>query len=294
MYKQSSSADFWEFRHFLLRNCTGQIHVGTEQGWCIEPLSVSMNLSSIFDHKQAFQTYLEKTTEKNIFVQRFSEMFCLDCNQPASLLDLGSHNGALTIRYLGCINSKLPEKSIVTCVDPSHEAMEVFQSQKLPDYLQFVFVEATAEDFFSQSSETFDWIVASHCFYWSPSLDSVLAQVCSRGRKSVVVLRGKRGIYQVQSKYKHLVGNPKDQLYTADDVENTLVRLKATFNREDIVSTISIPKPGDPMLSVMIGFFLQTRPEHISPEIESEVYSFIASLGSEMRHDVSFFWIEKN
>ncbi len=253
-----------------------------------------MDSNTIYDHKQAFQKYLEKATEKKIFVGRFSEMFCFDSDLPASFLDIGCHDGTLTIRLLDSIVGNLPKKSKVHCVDPSHEAIEVFRRRKLSDHFQFIFHELTAEDYLFKFSESADWIIASHCFYWSPDLEGVLNEVYKRSDHSVVVLRGKHGIYQIQSKYKNLVGNPLEQLYTADDIENALVKLNVSFEREDIVSTISVPKPDNPMLTVMIGFFLQRDPESITPEIESEVYSFISNLGTEMRHDVSFFWIDKS
>jgi ubiquinone/menaquinone biosynthesis C-methylase UbiE len=252
-----------------------------------------MPLKSIYDQQSIFKSYLERTNEKDIFVAKFAERFSLPRSSPANLLDLGCHDGTLTMRLLDAVSESLPEHSVVTCAEPSERALRVFENRPLPAKYRFLFFNETAESYFRRSTNMFDWIIASHCLYWSRSLEGVLTELCKKAEQSVVVLRGRRGIHQIQSKFKEWVGSPDEQLYTADRVESALDHLGVSFVREDIASTTIIPERDDPTLTLLFAFFLQRAAESFDSEMIDEVYQFTKQMGDNLTHDVSFFWIRQ-
>jgi|GEM_PF-2164472 len=249
--------------------------------------------STMYDHNEIFRTYLEKTNEKRLFAERFAEEF-LSAGKTARLLDIGCHDGSLTLQYLKAIQPKLPSLVEVTCVDPSAEAVRQFEKREKPRGINFHFFVGTCEEFLEQASSPFDWIVASHSLYWSPVLSDVIETFLNLSGHLAVVLRESIGIFQLQSRFRGLVGNEKERFYTAIDIENSLKKLGAHFKSETARSHVAIPSFHSREFADLVSFFLQSTPEMFSPSSLREVYDYLQPFGERFPHHVRFFWVTGN
>jgi len=242
----------------------------------------------MYDSDVYFNTYLKQTTEKRIFIERMRER--LRRGRLRSLLDLGCHDGAVTIEYLNDIMSGGRSVEVV-CVDPSAASIESFKKKALGEHISFVFHVQTAEEFLRLNTARFDWIVCSHSLYWSRDLKGTLEKMLSVCDNLVIVLRDRDGLYEVQTEFKHLVGNRDEQFYNADDIEKCLTALGESFEREDIVSEIMLPNVETPAFADLASFILQTSATRLTKTDIAAVHEFMSSRGVPFPHHVSFFWM---
>lgn len=243
---------------------------------------------SMYDSDVSFTIYLEQTAEKKVFVEHLHKRF--DQDKPRHILDLGCHDGAITLEYLKAIDQT--SKGVgITCVDPSASAIEKFKAKDLPAHIDFTFHVSTAEDFLQPNEEHFDWIVVSHSLYWSPDLTKTVRDIVTASDKAIIVLRDKTGLFQVQSHFKDLVGNKGEKFYTANDVEVALHEIGAKFQREDIASEVAIPERGMSAFASLVAFILQADAQAFTEEHLDDVHSFLLEKGNPFPHHVSFFWV---
>lgn len=237
---------------------------------------------SIYD-TDVFKAYLAAATEKHIFVERFAERYK---RQPGThLLDLGCHNGELTLQVL----EACPGITQVTAVDPSASAILEFAARKRPAHVGFHFIQSTAEEFLDLDRGSYDWAIASHSLYWSSDLVKVLIGLQCITSKIALVMRGSRGIYQVQEQFKEWIGNPNEELYFAYALESIILHCCLNYVRENIVSEITLPATFEER-SVLLKFFLQN--ENLTAQQLQTVDKYVLGLGNPMLHDVSFFWLD--
>lgn len=238
---------------------------------------------SVYD-SNLFANYLNKSDEKKALVKRLKERMQGD---NLKILDLGCHDGALTAWYLDEIEAKDID---LIAVDPSKPALEKFAERTWSKNVKTKLVNATAEEFLGQNTQHFDWIIASHCLYWSENLAIIIEQIAKKSDQAIVVLRGKRGIYQIQKKFKYLLGNSLEKLYTSDDIESVL-GFKVEFEHENILSNIEIDFDNSDQLQSLLCFFLQRDVGSLSRDEMAQVKDFVGGLGQPIKHEVSFFWL---
>jgi SAM-dependent methyltransferase len=248
---------------------------------------------SMYDSDVFFTTYLEQTAEKRVFVEHLRKR--LEHDKPGSILDLGCHDGAVTLEYLKAVDQSSDDQASegvgVTCVDPSASAIEAFRERNLPANADFTFCVSTAEDFLDSNDKHFDWTVASHSLYWSRELTGVIGDIVAASDKAAIVLRRETGLFQVQTHFKNIVGSRDEQFYNANDVEKSLHEIGAKFQREDIESEVAIPERGASAFASLVAFFLQTDAEVLTENQLDDIHAFLAEKGNPFPHHVSFFWI---
>jgi hypothetical protein len=249
--------------------------------------------NKMYDRKEFFSAYFSRASEKSTLVDSFKFHFGKPIKDSIRILDLGCHDGTLILRMLDAVKDKLPGSVHLTGVDPSEAALNEFKAKKLMTGVTAEFFNETTEKFLVRGSKKFDWVVASHCLYWSDNLRLVLRQTLDLGDSIVIVMRRPRGIYQIQKYFKRLLGNPNEKFYTSQDVDETLTEMKIKFTREDHRTKIDLPDPTSEEFKWLISFFLQTTDDRLKPHQFQEVTKFMKTLGSPMQHDVSFFWIQK-
>ena len=242
-------------------------------------------MKTMYDSKKAFNSYLKNSNEKQILVDwdEISNLVSIK-----SVLDIGCHDGTLSLKLLDRISSN--NTSIkMTCVDPSLEAIQVFKN-KVKERDNFEFYNETVEQFISKiDNKKFDLVILSHSLYWSSDIQKVLQTLTKISKYIVIVLRGKKGIYQIQKEFKHLIGNPNEQLYTSDNIETALLNLKATFIKKDINSQITISYEDEDSLGQLIYFFLQSSKEKFQESEYQMVKKHLQSFKGVIEHNVTFF-----
>ncbi len=245
-----------------------------------------------YDRQEFFETYFAKASEKPLFIESFSKHFETQADS-LSILDLGCHDGTLMLRLLDKIKTHLPAEVRVVGVDPSEPSVRKFETKQLPDGVSLECHTLTGEDFLSRDERQFTWIIASHCLYWTEDLERTLRSISERSDNAVVVFRGSRGIFEIQSQFKDLLGNPNEKLYTADDISRSFDVLGIQYSKEIHQTSIEIPKPDSQEFRWIVSFFLQTSEERINSEEWTRIETFLEPYGGEFRHDVTFFWLKK-
>ncbi len=248
-------------------------------------------MSSIYDRREFFSTYFSKSTEKALFVSEFAKRFRPPSKDSLKILDLGTHDGLLLTKLLSQVKDKLPAQVDVVANDPSGPAIDDFRKRALPSGINLKLSVETAEEFFDRDADRFDWIIASHCLYWSPRLVELTKLICERSEAAVIILRGRKGIYELRSRFRHLLGNKLEQLYTADDVEAALKDLQVSFSRDEHQTHIDIPDEDSVEFLWLLSFLLDSNVDTLSKSDLEEIKAFLRPFKGRFRHDVSFFWI---
>lgn len=246
---------------------------------------------SMYDKSAFFQTYFSNASEKPLLVESLDKRFN-PSTELIRILDLGCHDGALMKKIINAYSHRMPENIILTGVEPSLPALELFAYSNFSIPVKMNTFAGTAENYFKFNTDYFDWIFASQCLYWSLDLDQIIRQIAQAGKSALIVLRGKHGIYEIQSRFKQHIGNPMEQFYTAEDIASSLATQKIPFQQEMIKSLIKLP-PGDSQeFKWLMSFFLQIDEEHLTQDTFKEVQSWITSRYSgQMPHEVCFFWL---
>lgn len=251
-------------------------------------------MNRMYDKIKFFKSYFGRASEKKIFLENFDKRFSSPAGKEVSFLDLGCHDGHLMLQIIDRVKDRLPDDVYITGVDPSSSAIEEFSQKRLGRNIRADFCIQTAEEFFDKQDSLlkFNWIIASHCLYWSKRLENVIQKIISTSDQAVIVLRNQLGIYQIQSQFKKLLGSPDEQLYIADNIQNVLDNLNCNYRRENYETKIELPDESSKEFLWLISFFLQTTEDKLTKNDLDRIKPFLRSLGNPMRHDVSFFWID--
>ena len=250
-------------------------------------------MSQMYDRVEFFNAYFRNASEKQLFLDSFTRRAKDKINSELSILDLGSHDGSLVLRVLESVNASKNVGINLTAVDPSSAALENFSKKNIPKNVSLNCYPATAEEYLSKCNRQFDWVIASHCLYWTENLGEVLRRITSCSNSGVIVLRGHKGIHEIQSKFRQLLGNEKERLYQADDIESELYLIKVPFEREDITSHIEIPDLDSREFRWMASFFLQSDETALVENNYKDIFRFVTQRGTKFQHDISFFWFGK-
>lgn len=251
-------------------------------------------MANMYDKALFFNTYFSKATEKQLFVEKLTQKLSpKDESLNLSLLDLGSHDGLLLSKFFNTSGVKKIKK--VVAVDPSAQALHLFKNRSdLPEIGELSLYAQTFEDFVTKNHDRFDFILASHCFYWSPDLKACLLELKKRSKRSVIVLRGSKGIYEIQKKFKNFLGNENEMLYKSDDIKKALTELEIDFTTDRLDSKIEIPS--NPIeRKWLYAFFLQTDDHLITDSLLADIDDFVFNhLLSPIKHDVDIFWVQND
>lgn len=246
---------------------------------------------SMYDKRHFFKTYFSSASEKSILVKLLDKRFHPP-SHTANILDLGCHDGALMKNIVNTYAKRLPEKLVITGVDPSLQAIKEYAKADFPIPVQTNTFAGTAEDYFDVCTDHFDWIFASQCLYWSPDLPKIIKQIHEAGDSSLIVIRGCHGIYEIQSQFRHYIGNHLEKFYTDKEVEMALRTQKILFQKESLSTSIRLPDKDSIELKWLILFFLQMEEESLGDKIFCEVRDWITSRTSgSIHHEVHFFWL---
>jgi|SRR5579871_315608 len=248
-------------------------------------------MNKMYDKAQFFLAYFARATEKELVVRSLTDRF-MGFKDSVSILDLGCHDGSLLERILNTYQSRLPARVDIVGVDPSETALGAFRQKMANNGHQVDTFIGCAEEYFKDSARHHDWILASQCLYWSADLSAVLKDIHERGDASLVVLRGKKGIFEIQSRFRSLIGDQEERLYSSSDIEDALYSLNIPFAKEDHATEIHVPKSFGQESKWINAFFLEVSDDALSDENHSEIAHFIAGLGSPMRHDITLFWLK--
>jgi SAM-dependent methyltransferase len=249
----------------------------------------------MYDSNEYFKAYFDKASEKALLIDLMQERF----NPPKdelSILDLGCHDGALIKKIINTYTSRMPRKVAITGVEPSSQALLKYKKNQFNIPVQTNTFDGTAEHFFikKQKNDNYNWVIASQCLYWTLDLASVIQDIADCGDSALIVLRGKRGIYEIQSRFKDYIGNPNEQFYTAEDIELALIKLNIPFEKQIKTTFIELPRQGSQEMKWLIAFFLQQNHNQLSHGAWQEVESWLLSKGTEkIAHNVCFFWLGK-
>ncbi|QLZ70587.1 hypothetical protein FOLKNPGA_03401 [Legionella sp. PC1000] len=250
---------------------------------------------SMYDSSEFFKTYFANASEKSILINLMRTRFSPSSHQ-LNILDLGCHDGALIKKIIDTYACRMPAKVTITGVEPSGDALLEYSKNQFSIPVQMNTFAGTAESYFLKhpGDEYFDWVIASQCLYWSLDLPYMVRKIAECGESGLIVLRGRRGIYEIQSHFKAYIGNQNEQFYTADDIESALLNLHIPFEKEIKTTSIQLPDQGSLEMKWLIAFFLQQNKKAINSDICQEVESWILAKNSKkMAHDVCFFWLGK-
>ncbi|ARB93056.1 class I SAM-dependent methyltransferase [Legionella longbeachae] len=250
---------------------------------------------SIYDSRELFKTYFAHASEKSLLIDLMRARFSPSSHQ-LNILDLGCHDGTLIKKIIDAYTRIMPSKVTLTGVDPSKNALLEYSQNKFTIPIQINTFAGTAESYFLRYSgyQVFDWVIASQCLYWSLDLPYVVRKIAECGESGLIVFRGNRGIYEIQSRFREYIGNKKEQFYTAVDIESTLIHLNLPFEKEIKTTFIHLPHQGSREMKWLIAFFLQQDEKDIGNDICQEVEAWILAKDSgKIAHEVSFFWLGK-
>lgn len=244
----------------------------------------------MYEKLEIFKSYFQNASEKQTIVDMLAHRFypSAGCRK---ILDLGCHEGSLMQNIMQQYHDRLHQEIDLIGVDPAEAAVNIFAQRDYGAKIKPQKFAGSAESYFTNHATFHEWIIASQCLYWSHDLCAILNMIHASSHSSLIVLRGRRGIYEIQSSFQHLLGNQDEQLYVADDIEVALIRSRIPFQRENIHSQIALPKD-DICYQWLINFFLQTDENKMTIENYAEVRQFIATkLNNPIHHDVSLFWL---
>lgn len=250
-------------------------------------------MSDIYSSDKIFQSYFDRAPEKRWIVEAFKNKLRFGCDT-ASILDVGCHNGNLMRRLVKTYYDDLPGCTRIIGVDPCMRAISLFNQIYFGDKVTAHGYAVTIEKYFENNNHDYDWIIASQSLYWTKNLKKIIQQITQGSRNTLIVLRGKTGIYQIQHAFPELVGNKMEMYYHAEHIQDALMSLKIPFARENKTTHITLPDCHSPVYRYLLDFFLQTSINKLAQTDIDRVNHFIAlEFASVLRHDVSAFWIRR-
>ncbi len=249
----------------------------------------------MYDSNEFFKTYFNNASEKSLLIELMYTRF-FPPKHTLDILDLGCHDGALIKKIIAAYEDRMPPKVTLTGVEPSLEASIRYAENHFNIPVQTHTFIGTAENYFTQNTDGkyFDWVIASQCLYWSSDLLYIIKQIADCGESGLIVFRGHRGIYEIQSRFKFYIGNPNEQFYTADNIEAALISLTIPYEKQVETTSIQLPPQGSLEMKWLIAFFLQQNDKDMDNNICQEVEAWILAKNSEkIIHEVCFFWLGK-
>lgn len=245
----------------------------------------------MYDKTHFFNAYFARATEKKLIVDSFNKHLNLKSN--SKLLDLGCHNGGLMQQLVDRYHDQFSNSVKIVGIDPSQDAIAEYLRRDFNKVCSVDAMKATAEDYFKQNTTTFDWIIASQCLYWSLDLNDIIDKIYKNSQNALIVLRGDKGIYEIQSTFKEYLGNKQEQLYTAADIEHQLTKASIPYAKEYHKTAILLPDYDSEEFNWLIAFFLQTLDTDLTQGILSEVKNFIIKKAHHhaLQHDIVLFWL---
>lgn len=246
----------------------------------------------MYDRLEFFSSYFARASEKQLLVDALGTRFG-NFGHSLSLLDLGSHDGGLLHRICERYQDRFPANTSITAVDPSPAAVSELLKRKFGATIQLNGHVASAESWFARQQIHYDWIIASQCLYWSDNLPDIVSKIYHYSNSALIVLRGKKGIYQIQSRFRQYLGNKQEQLYTAEDIELALRSQQIPYERVNHCTDIELPDSSDPAFNWLIGFILQIDDLDEDAGFLKEVRDYILMLSrnGKLEHEVAHFWL---
>lgn len=113
----------------------------------------------MYNSDNFFKSYYKNASEKDLLVRMLDKKFYF-CGKSISILDLGCHDGFLMKKILTQYASRLPEKVFLTGVDPSASALNIYKNISFGDNVVTRTFHGTAESFFKQNKDYYDWSLA--------------------------------------------------------------------------------------------------------------------------------------
>jgi len=221
-----------------------------------------------------------------------------DNKQIVKINDIGCHNGSLFLKMMNRLGSDLRNKIIeLDAIDPSKPAINEFREKDNGEY-NITYFNMAYENF--EPILCYDLTIASHCLYWSPSLECLVKKMIDNSKITYITLRGKRGIFEIQSQFKHCVGNKLEQFYNADDISLVLDNMnndklhvsKHLFTSDLRISSCKLS--GDVEGEKLISFFLQTQYSVLSNKDKNNVLEWFRVKPDTIPHDIAIFIIVNN
>jgi hypothetical protein len=248
--------------------------------------------TTIYSDTHSFQTYHSNASEKQILVDTLSQKISM-LDSCESLLDIGSHDGQLLKRVLSknSIQSRIKK---VIAVEPA-DVKTVFLNNIHPIVSNTTFFNQTIDSYFQKQIAPVDIILASQCLYWSKNLTNIIAKIANNSKASLIVLRGKKGIYTIQSNLRELIGNDDEMFYTSDVIKDSLNTNNITYANTQYETTIHMPHINTLAWYSMMSFFLQRDLNELSRVEINNASEFINEQMNEdktaLEHHVDFFWL---
>lgn len=248
----------------------------------------------MYNKIEFFQSYFARASEKKLVVDSLAPRLN-QISDDFHMLDLGCHDGALIKSIFEQYQSATSPSIKITAVDPSETAIAELANSEFASRYHVSTYAGTAESYFDNHHTHFDWILASQCLYWSKNLSHIIRQIHQASDSALIVLRGKKGIYDIQHRFKSHLGNAQEQLYTAEDIEKTLIALDIAYKRVNHTTHITLPEPDTEAFNWLTGFFLQN--ENIEDDVDAltEIKKYILqhTIHGSLEHEVAFFWLGK-
>ena len=228
--------------------------------------------------------------EKEHISIKISESF--DSNsEECKILDLGSHRGELVALYIGKIREKYKGKLHITCVEIDKSAVAKFlPAAEFGPGVELRVIHSGFEEFLNKTAEIYDFIIASHSFYWLKNFSEMIENLLNRGRKIFIVLRGESGTCQIQKHLEAFMSNPVEVFYTAETLEEELLSRKSTYST--IVFDISIAVPTESLAFAILAGFLFQQPNSLISEQALQALRDYLGNASAIREPNTFFCID--
>lgn len=248
-------------------------------------------MRTIYDDYSCFYSYFSRAPEKQIFVEALSKR--VHCQKLRKILDIGCYDGKLMQMFLDKSQEKISPKLHITGIDPCANAIKLYMENSFAKKYSVNVHHGTIENYFSTYNQHFDLIIASQCLYWSTDIVSIIKRIETHSRSAVIVMRGKVGIFDIQSRFRKMIKNNNDMLYIDSDIENILHTNKIEFQKEIHSTYIDLQGLQEDSLNLLIAFFLHLNYEDVPRDLLDNARAFINKklIDGKMRHDVTFFWL---
>ena len=212
---------------------------------------------------------------------------------PRGILDIGCNDGrfAAQVIRLACEVGAVGQPCRYVGVDPCQEALGRFRYSEFSSWVSIDLVRADCEAYVAKDDVTGNLsggiALVSHSLYWTPDLRAALAGILRRVSTALFVVRGARGVFEVQERFRIAVPTLANNRFTVEDVEESLAQLGAAIERVDIQSSIYVGGSSQAEIGKLAAFCLDGPLASIPTQVLRDVSSYLTSFGPEFRHDVS-------